>query len=194
MTRPIRIGIQGGAGSFNDEAVRFYANRRQLSSWEVVYLHTTAAVLAALTAKDIDYGQFAICNSSGGLVEETMQAIGPHRFQVLEWYTIPVSHHLICRQEADIGSLDTIITHPQVLSQCRATLRQQYPHLRLTSGQGAMIDPARVAAALQSGEMPVSVATLGCRSLARQYGLQIIAHDLQDNPRNETTFLLVAGL
>ena len=191
---PIRIGVQGGAGSFNDEAVKFYVETRHAGSCEVVYLYTTDAVLAALAAKQIDYGQFALYNSRGGVVEETMQAMGSHRFQVVDWYAIPVSHHLLCRQETDISGIETIMTHPQVLSQCRATLRERFPHLRLTTGEGAMIDPARVAAALHSGEMPPSIATLGCQAIAPLYGLKIIAGDLQDDPHNETTFLLVAGL
>jgi len=191
---PTRIGVQGGPGSFNDEAVKFYADMCHVSSCEVVYLYTSEAVLAALTRKEIDYGQFALYNSRGGVVEETMRSIGPHRFQVVDWYSIPVSHHLICLQEADIAGIETIMTHPQVFSQCRQTLRQRYPHLRFMEGAGEMIDPARVAAALKNGEISPSVATLGCQSIANVYGLKIIDSDLQDDSDNETTFLLVSGL
>ncbi|MBU4263112.1 MAG: hypothetical protein KKC76_14755 [Proteobacteria bacterium] len=191
---PIRIGVQGGAGSFNDEAVKFYAQTRQVSSYEVVYLHTSAAVLAALAAKQINYGQFALYNSRGGVVEETMEAIGPNRFLVVDWYAIPVAHHLICRQEVDLAGIKTIMTHPQVISQCRETLRKRYPHLHFIQGEGDMIDPARVAVALHNGDIPLSVATLGCRSMAPAHGLKIIDSDLQDDTSNETTFLLVSGL
>lgn len=191
---PVRIGVQGGRGSFNDQAVKFYVETRHVSPWDAVYFHTTEAVLRALAAKEIDYGQFALYNSRGGMVEETMQAIGPHRFQVVDWYTIPVIHHLMCRQDADIIGLATIMTHPQVLSQCRATLRERYPHLRLTQGEGDMIDPARVAAALENGAIPPTVATLGCASMAHIYGLKIIDSGLQDDENNETTFLLVSSL
>ena len=190
----ITIGIQGGAGSFNDEAVKFYAETHHLRSYKVVYLHTTVGVLEALAVKKIDYGQFALYNSRGGVVEESIKAMGPYRFEVVDWYAIPVSHHLICRQEADLSDIETIMTHPQVLSQCRATLRKRCPHICLTTGEGAMIDPARVAAALQSGEMPPSVATLGCKSMAQVYGLKIVGDELQDDPSNETSFLLVVGL
>lgn len=190
---PVKIGVQGGRGSFNDQAVNFYLETHHVSPWEVVYLHTTEAVLRALAAWEIDYGQFALYNSRGGVVEETMQAIGHHRFQVVDWYSIPVIHHLMCLQDADIIGIATIMTHPQVLSQCRATLRERYPHLRLAQGEGDMIDPARVAAALQNGEIPPSVATLGCQSIADVYGLKIIDSGLQDGGNNETTFLLVSG-
>jgi len=191
---PIKIGVQGGAGSFNDEAVKFYTETRHVSPYEVVYLYTSEAVLAALAGKEIDYGQFALYNSRGGAVEETMRSMGPHRFQVVDWYSIPVAHHLICRQDAAIAEIATIMTHPQVLSQCRATLRERYPHLRFIQGKGEMIDPARVAFALKNGDIPPSVATLACKSIAHVYGLKIIDSDLQDESNNETTFLLVSGL
>jgi len=189
-----KIGVQGGPGSFNGEAVKFYAETRHISSCEVVYLYTSEAVLAALARKEIDYGQFALFNSRSGVVEETMRSIGPHRFQVIDWYSIPVTHHLLCLQEADIIGIETIMTHPQVFSQCRETLRARYPQLRLLEGAGEMIDPARVAAALKNGEIPPSVATLGCQSIAGVHGLKIIDSNLQDDPNNETTFLLVSGL
>lgn len=191
---PIKIGVQGGPGSFNDVAVKFYTETRHVSPYEVVYLFTSEAVLSALAGKEIDYGQFALYNSRRGAVEETMRSIGPHRFQVVDWYSIPVTHHLICRQDVAIAEIATIMTHPQVLSQCRATLREKYPHLHFIQGEGEMIDPARVASALKNGDIPPSVATLGCKSIAHVYGLKIIDSDLQDESNNETTFLLVSGL
>jgi len=191
---PIKIGVQGGPGSFNDVAVKFYTVTRHIRSYEVVYLYTSEAVLAALAGKEIDYGQFALYNSRGGVVEETMRSMGLHRFQVVDWYSIPVAHHLICRQDVAINEIATIMTHPQVLSQCWTTLRVRYPHFHFIQGEGEMIDPARVASALKNGDIPPSFATLGCKSIAHVYGLKIIDSDLQDDNSNETTFLLVSGL
>jgi prephenate dehydratase len=42
------------------------------STREIHYLYTTKAVLEALQQGSIDYGQFALYNSIGGLVEETL--------------------------------------------------------------------------------------------------------------------------
>lgn len=190
----IRIGVQGGPGSFNDEAAAYYVATHHVPEYEILYLYTTGAVLQFLAEGRIDYGQFALYNSYAGPVAESIQAIGSHRFQVKDWYSIPVVHHLMCRGDTGSMEIDTIMTHPQVFSQCRKTLRAQYPHLHLVRGEAEMIDAARVAAALQNDSLSSSIATLGCRSIAARYGLRIIASGLQDDAHNATTFLLVAAV
>jgi prephenate dehydratase len=78
-----------------------------------------------------------------------------------------------------------------VLRQCRRTLSEKYPRLRLTSGDGELIDHALVAERLGRGELPRSVATMASRLLAEIHGLQVIEDDLQDAAENFTAFLWV---
>jgi prephenate dehydratase len=87
--------------------------------------------------------------------------------------------------------VDTIMTHPQVLKQCRQTLSEKYPRLRLTSGEGELIDHALVAERLARGELPSTVATMGSRLLAEIHGLRVVEDDLQDAAQNFTAFLWV---
>jgi prephenate dehydratase len=48
------------------------------------------------------------------------------------------------------------------------------------------------AKALSQGKLPANTAILGSKSISRLYGLEIIAHDLQDDHQNFTSFLLVS--
>ncbi len=188
----IKIGVQGGLGSFNDEAVAYYLASRGVKEFEIQYLYTTAAVLKAVSEKRIDYGQFALYNSYAGPVEESIRLIGSSFFHVQDWYSIPVAHYLMCHRNADAQDIDTIMAHPQALLQCRKNLEGRYPHHNLVSGTEEMADGSRVAAALQEGLLPNSTAVLGCRSLAAHFGLKIVADELQDVAGNTTTFLLVS--
>jgi prephenate dehydratase len=84
----VTTGIQGGAGSFNEEAARYYLSRTPEVEFELKYLHTTENVLRAPYEGDVDRGQFAIHNSIGGVVGESIQAMANYRFNIAEEYAI----------------------------------------------------------------------------------------------------------
>jgi prephenate dehydratase len=83
------------------------------------------------------------------------------------------------------------MTHPQVLAQCRSALASRYPNLRQTSGEGDLIDHAKVAELIASGELAPSIATMGSSVLANIHGLRVIEDNLQDLGENFTSFLWV---
>jgi prephenate dehydrogenase len=185
------VGIQGGRGSFNEEAARHYMSRTPHVPYELVYLHTTESVLRALQEGTVDRGQFAIHNSAGGMVGESVTAMARYRFDIVEEFAIKIAHCLMMSREGNLADLDTVMTHPQVLGQCRSSLRTRYPNLRQTSGEGDLIDHAKVAELLGRGELAASVATMGSRVLADIHGLRVAEDDLQDLDENFTSFLWV---
>lgn len=188
--RPI-VGIQGGRGSFNDSAIRDYLARQKRQDWDVRYLHTTAGVFEALVRCEIDFGQFAVYNSAGGLYQESLEAIAANVFDIVEQYVFPIAHALMIRRDATFDNVDRIISHAQVYKQCRDRLANEYPHLACEVGTGELTDPASVAQALAAGELPVTVAVVSNPRLAELYNLQVVATDLQDRRDSASTFLLV---
>lgn len=188
------VGIQGGRGSFNEEAARYYLSRTPEEPFELVYLHTTENVLRALEAGDIDRGQFAIHNSVGGLVQESAWAMAGYRFQIVEEFGIKIAHALMIRKDSRFDQIDTIMAHPQVFSQCKDNLAHKYSKLELKVGEGELIDHARVAELMAAGEIPANVATMGSRVLAEINDLKIVEENLQDSSTNFTQFLFVERL
>ena len=185
------IGIQGGRGSFNEEAARYYLSRTPECKFELHYLHTTENVLRALHEGVVDRGQFAIHNSLGGIVTETVQATAKYRFDIIEEFGIKISHALMIAKDADFSQVDTIMTHPQVLKQCHTNLQQKYSKLKQTSGEGDLVDHAKVAQLLGKGELPKNFAVMGSRTLAEINDLRVIEDNLQDLDSNFTSFLWV---
>jgi prephenate dehydrogenase len=185
------VGIQGGRGSFNEEAARYYMNRTPNMPYEFAYLHTTDRVLKALHDGTIDRGQFAIHNSLGGMVGESVDAMAKYRFAIVEEFAIKISHALMIASDADFSKVDTIMTHPQVLRQCHTSLEKKYPALRQTSGEGDLVDHAKVAELLGNGELPKTTATMGSKVLADINGLIVVEDNLQDLDENFTSFLWV---
>ena len=185
------VGIQGGRGSFNEDAARYYMSRTPEVRSEIVYLHTTERVLRALHEGEVDRGVFAIHNSVGGMVGESVTAMARYRFAIVEEFAIKISHALMIGSGADFSKVDTVMAHPQVLRQCRTNLEKKYANLKQTSGEGDLIDQAKVAELLGSGELADSIATMGSRTLADLNGLRVVEDNLQDLDENFTSFLFV---
>ncbi len=192
--KKVVFGIQGGRGSFNEEAILYYVKKNDIKNYQIEYLFTSENVLKALHSGDIDQGIFAIHNSMGGIVFETIEAMGKYPFSVVEEFAIKISHALMIPKNKALRDITTIMTHPQVLAQCRISLTQKYPNLRLTSGTGELIDHALVARNLSEGKLPKDIATMGSTILAEIYGLAIIEDNLQDSKENYTSFLLIKRL
>jgi prephenate dehydratase/chorismate mutase/prephenate dehydratase len=183
------VGIQGGKGSFNEEACKYYLSRTPEQPYEIKYLHTTENVLRALHEGLVDRGQFALHNSLGGIVRESIDAMARFNFHIVEEFAIKIAHALMISSGVSFSEVDTIMTHPQVLRQCRNNLDKKYQNLRLISGEGDMVDTAKVAECIASGKLPSHVATVGSTALSSVYGLKIVEEGLQDSNENFTSFV-----
>jgi len=188
----ITFGIQGGRGSFNEQALSEYVSKHSITNYKVVYLYSTENVLSALHKGDIDFGQFAVHNSIGGIVEETIVAMSRYRFNIVEQFSIEIRHFLLKHKEAKMEDISVIMTHPQVLKQCKMTLEAKYTNLKKMSGTGELIDHANVAKQIASRIIPISTAVMGPKILSEIYDLDIIEGDLQDASNNLTSFLMVS--
>ena len=73
------IGIQGGKGSFCDEAAREFADNHGLEDVQMQYLISSNKVLAEVENGSADYGIFAMENAQGGVVIESVEALAAHR-------------------------------------------------------------------------------------------------------------------
>ena len=209
---PQKIWIQWWKGSFNEIALHHFLeqntqNNRTWSivghgkddilSWdflqkiEIEYLYTTEAVLDALNNGAIDYGQFAIANSIGWLVDETLRSLGRYHWKRVTSYEIPILHALMIHPDALPEDITTIMGHDQALRQCEKTLARLYPDREKRAGTENLTDNASIAEAVAHGQLPRSVASIGHVSLADIYGLRILHTNIQDRDDNRTTFVLV---
>lgn len=187
----LTIGIQGGKASFNEVALNDYITRHKLKNVHIRYLYTTEKVLKNLHAGSIDYGLFAIHNSVGGMVKESINAISRYTFEIVEEFGILIQHMLMKLPRVQLDSITEVIAHDQVLKQCAATLSSRYPQLKQLTGTGDYIDTATAARGMVEGKLPENRYVLGNRAIASTFGFDIVAENLQDNKNNITSFLMV---
>lgn len=188
---PLRVGIQGGRGSFNELALQTHMLLTPEQKYEIKYLHTTDNVLSALEKENIDLGQFAVRNTLGGEVTESAESMKKHKFEKIAEFNIKVVHNLMISPGATISDIDTVVAHPQALKQCKEHLTVKYPKLKQLSGEGDLIDPSTWAEKLGRGEIGKNYAILGNKTLASLNKLKIIEENMQDSDKNFTTFVWV---
>lgn len=183
------VGIQGGYGSFNHQAWLEYCKSYDIDvdDIKIKFLYNTKNVLEALQSKTIDVGQFAIVNNSGGFIEETWNILGMYNFNVLNFYSIPISHNLMIPDDIDFSNIRYISTHEQVLKQCENNIQKYFPKLELVRFPNGLIDNAEIAENIANGNIK-NTAYLGPQLLADIHHMRIIQSDMQDNFTNRTTF------
>jgi prephenate dehydratase len=189
--KKIIYGIQGGKGSFNEQAILKYIKDHDIKNASIKYLYTSEKVLREVSKGNIHFGLFAIHNSIGGIVGESLKAMSRYNFHIVKEFAIPIRHNLMKRKDVSLKEIDTIMAHPQVLAQCKSTLHRKYKDLVLTSGKGNQIDTATAAKELARNKISKTTAILGPRILADLYAFDTIDEDLQDDKTNNTGFLLV---
>lgn len=185
----LTIGIQGGRGSYNEEACHEHCEAEGIIDYKIKYLYTSERVLKAVHDGEVDIGQCATQNSIGGVVRETIYAIAKYESTLSEEFEFIVRHCLHVVPGTKLSEVKTIMSHPQALAQCQTTLAQKYPHLKKESGKGVLIDHALVAEHLAAGKLPKSVAVLASKHCGKLNKLETIAEGLQDRKDNYTSFV-----
>jgi len=185
------VGIQGGVGSFNHTAADEWLPKCGCAQYELRCFDSTAALFHALRTGQVNFGQFAIFNSSAGFYSESLQAVSRNIFEVVAHYKIPIVHCLIHHVDIRRDQVVKIITHKEVLKQCRKKLSLAYAGIEIVEGTGELTEPASVAAAIAAKKLEPYVATISCALLAKEYSLVVGDSGLQDIENNEITFLLV---
>ena len=75
----IKVGIQGGKGSFSEQAANQFVTNHGLENTRVKYLISSDSVLSSVENNEVDYGVFAMENAQGGVVIESVKALAKYR-------------------------------------------------------------------------------------------------------------------
>ncbi len=184
------IGIQGGKGSFCDEAAREFADNHGLEDVQMQYLISSNKVLAEVENGSADYGIFAMENAQGGVVIESVEALAAHRCEIVEMFYIAISQNLLACRGVFIGDITEIHSHQQALRQCRDYLAENFWTRPLIEAD----DTAESSRRLKEGKLPHTAAVIAPKSCADIYGLVILQEDIHDLKHNLTLFLGIKKL
>ena len=188
--KSIKIGIQGGKGSFSEEAANIFAKNQGLKDYEILYLITSKSVIRAVEFDKVYFGVFAMENAQGGVVIESVEALAEYRCKILEMFHIPVNQNLLANHGVLVSDITEIHSHQQALRQCKDYLAEHFWTRPLIETD----DTAEAARRLSEGKMPKTVGVVGSKYSAELYDLNILEKDIHDLKHNLTLFLAVKKL
>jgi chorismate mutase/prephenate dehydratase len=178
LERPLKIGFLGPLGTFSHLA----SVRKFGSSVEHVPLSDISSVFEEVVRGHIDYGLVPVENSLHGGVIDTLDAFLSSSAKICAEVRITVHHNLLAREPWE--KVRTIYSKPEVFSQCRRWLG--------AVAKGRDVQPAASTShAAELASQQDGVAAIGTTLAGEIYGLRTVFENIEDNPDNETRFLVI---
>ncbi|QDV68586.1 P-protein [Rosistilla carotiformis] len=145
---------------------------------------TIAAVFDAVGRGQAAMGIVPVENSTDGRVVDTLGMFVQTPVNICGEVLLPIHHYLLSRTPRE--QIVEIYSKPQALSQCRGWLAQHMPAAQLKELSST------AAAAKLAAEKP-GVAAIASEAAGREYGLNVIAASIEDNPNNVTRFAVLGA-
>ncbi len=178
---PYVIAYPGTAGSFSHGAARdvFPGNT-------CVGYPTFPEAAQAVVNGQADYALLPVENSFAGAVLPTYSLLEKLPLHIVGETMKPVRHNLLGVPGAKVEDVRIIESHPQAIAQCDSFL-QTMPDVQIIPSANTAISAREVAA---RGD--VKRAAIASREAAEEYGLTILAENIQTSALNTTRFFLLS--
>jgi chorismate mutase/prephenate dehydratase len=179
LEHPLRVAYFGPAATFTHQA----ALERFGDAAELVPVATIPEDFTETQRGSVDFGVVPVENSTEGPVLPTLDSFVDSDLKVCSEIVLPISLQLLSRAKKD--DIQTIYSIPIAFGQCRQWVERNLPGRRVVDA----VSTAR--AAIMAADDPTGAA-VGPQLAAAEYGLNIVAHDIQDLASNYTRFYVIA--
>ena len=173
------IGLLGPQGTYSEKAARQLNLKSRL-----VFFDDLEDVIGSVLTRAVDCGVTPIENSLEGSIGITLDALKDNDIYIIGEVIVPIRHCLLSKGKME--DIRVIISHPQALAQCRKFIREHFKDIKMqTTGSTSY-------AAKLTTENPGMAAIASIES-AYEYGLDILADDIQDYKENFTRFVILGN-
>lgn len=151
-------------------------------SAELVPVRTIAAVFEEVSSGQVDAGLVPIENSTDGRIVDTLDRLTQASVKICGEVPLRIHHNLL-----GIGSREDVTqvcSKPQAISQCRDWLESHLPAAKITA-----MSSTTAAAELAASDQ--SVAAVASHQAGVQYGLKVLAKNIEDRKDNITRFAVI---
>ena len=176
-----RIAFQGEPGAYSEEAL-FLLNPEAVS----VPCREFRDVAGAVLDKRAEGGLLPIENSLVGSIATNFDLIAESGLAIVAEVVSPVHHCLLGVKGSSRDSLRRVLSHPVALAQCERLLRS------LNNVEVVAFYDTAGAAAEVARRSDRAIGAVAGSLAAGRYGLDILVERIEDEPHNQTRFLLVA--
>jgi len=176
-----RVGYLGPRGTHSEDVCTSFYRQDQ---WDLKTYSTIDDCIRATANGDVTECIVPIENSLEGSVNITLDTLAHEvNLSIIKEIVWPIRHHLLTKSsEHDI---QTIVSHPQALAQCRHYLATHYPHVQIRAVESTA-EAARIVA--NGAKNHAAIANLNASKI---YDITILTSDIQDHPHNCTRFVIL---
>jgi len=180
-----RVAFQGERGAYSERAILNYfpegdVQPLALSKFDDVF----ATVLSGRAA----WGMIPLENSLAGSVFENYDLLSRYPdIKIIGEIKVRIRHNLIAIRGSEESRIEKVYSHPQALSQCAEFLEKK----------GYRTEPyfdTAGAAAMVAKKADPGVAAIASTAAAAFHKLEILAEDIETNPRNYTRFVVITRI
>ncbi len=154
------------------------------TSVEIVPVSTIKAVFEEVQDGQSDFGIVPIENSTDGRIVDTLGMFAQMPVRICGEVEFPIHHYLLGKGSR--GDIREVYSKPQALSQCREWISHHLPSAKVVESSST------TAAAEAAGKSKV-VAAIASREAGIQYGLDVLAANIEDNKNNVTRFAIIGN-
>jgi len=185
-SRPLRrIAFLGPQGTFSEEAL---LSQGDLADLDLRPTDTIAEAIDAAASGEVDAAFVPVENSIEGSVNETMDGLIFTGDLLIQREVVHDVHlDVLGVPGARVESVERLLSYPHASAQCRRFIAASMPRAAVEA-TSSTAEAARAAAAARRPEL----AALAPPIAAKLYGLEVLAHAVEDHPGNQTRFVLVA--
>ena len=175
----MKLAFQGELGAYSHLAAL------ELFPKSEVKICTTFEDCFKLASDNSDYKIIIpIENSLAGRVADIQYLIPKYKLQIYSECFHPVNHHLLGLKGTKLKDIKTVRSHLQAISQCQKIIQKNNlkPIIAAdTAGSAKYISKSK----------NKSDSAIASSLAAKIYDLEIIAHNIEDDPSNMTRFLIM---
>ena len=174
------VAYLGPRGSFTHQVAQ-----QAFPDAELLAFANITEVIKAFESGQVDFSVIPVENSIEGSVHETLDYL----FHQAEIHAVaeiiqPIAQQLMATSQGK--DIEVIYSHPQAIAQGKQYIREHYPHAHIE-----MTASTAYAARFVAEHPDEAYAAIAPHAAAEEYGLEVIAQDIQEIDENYTRFWLL---
>jgi len=179
-TSPTTVAFQGVLGAYSHQACR-----EAFPDAKAIACHTFEGVIAAVKNGKADIAMLPVENSTYGRVADIHSLLPDSGLHIVGEHFVRVHINLMAKKGVKLEDIKTAMSHTVLLGQCRKFLKDH----DIAPIAGA--DTAGSAQAVAISDT-IDMGALASEMAADIYGLDVLAHHIEDNHHNTTRFLVMS--
>ena len=187
LEKQLSIAFLGPLGTYSEEA----ALKQFGLGCVAVDCDSIDEVFRIVALGRADYGVVPVENSTEGAIGRTLDLLVDNDLKVCGEIELPVNHNLLSLSEK-LSDIKLVYGHAQSLAQCHEWLSKNLPNA-IFEVAPSNSHGARLASTKSKVRISEQSAAIASKRASELYKLNILAENIQDDPKNTTRFLVLGS-